>query len=144
MKPRLSSQVSSRGLVLAAGTMNSSSFSLTPTLSWSPEAWVTVYCVRADGELISDTAHVPTGQPNQVLCLFRLCCVSQRRRDGTVGCFQASLEWSSEKAHPGEQVWLTVKAAGARFQVGAVVMGTHGDAPKAPLSVRAKQVWRAS
>lgn len=66
----LSSQVSSRGLVLAAGTKNasSSSLSLTPTLAWSPEAWVTVYCVRADGELISDTVHVPTDQPNQVLC----------------------------------------------------------------------------
>lgn len=54
--------------MLAAGTQNSSSsFALTPTVSWSPEACVTVYCVRSDGELISDAVHVPTEQPNQVL-----------------------------------------------------------------------------
>lgn len=55
---------------MAAGTKNSSSFSLTPTLSWSPEACVTVYCVHPDGELISDTVHVATDQPNPVLFHF--------------------------------------------------------------------------
>ncbi|XP_029686839.1 CD109 antigen-like [Takifugu rubripes] len=108
--------VSSRGQVVAAGTGDSSSFSLMPTLSWSPEACVTVYCVHPDGELISDTVHVATDQPNPV-----------------------SLKWSSETAHPGEQVSLTVTAAEPRFQLGVMVMGTHRDTPRADLSVRVKQ-----
>eukprot|EP00066_Takifugu_rubripes_P028231 XP_011617497.1 PREDICTED: CD109 antigen-like [Takifugu rubripes] len=109
--------VSSRGQVVAAGTGDSSSFSLMPTLSWSPEACVTVYCVHPDGELISDTVHVATDQPNPV-----------------------SLKWSSETAHPGEQVSLTVTAAEPRFQLGVMVMGTHRDTPRADLSVRVKQL----
>uniref|UniRef100_H3DHJ9 CD109 molecule n=1 Tax=Tetraodon nigroviridis TaxID=99883 RepID=H3DHJ9_TETNG len=113
--------VSSRGLLLAAGTKNSSWFSLTPSVSWSPEACVTVYCVRSDGELISDTVAVPTDQPNQ-----------------------ASLEWSSPQARPGEQVALTVTAAEARFQVGVVVMGTHGDSPLADVGMNAKQCFTSS
>lgn len=60
MAPLLSYfQVSSRGQVVAAGTKNSSSFSLTPTLSWLPEACITVYCILSDGEVTSDTVHVP-------------------------------------------------------------------------------------
>lgn len=125
---------------MAAGTKNSSSFSLMPTVSWSPEACVTVYCVRSDGELISDTVHVPTDQPSQVLCFLLHDSASHQRLDGSVGCFQASLEWGSETARPGDQVSLTVTAAGPGFQVGVVVMATHGDSPKADLSVKAKQV----
>lgn len=60
-------QVTSRGQVVSAGTKTSSSFSLTPTLSWSPEACVTVYCVLSDGEVISDAAPVPISQHNYVL-----------------------------------------------------------------------------
>lgn len=60
-------QVSSRGQVVAAGTQTSSSFSLTPTLSWSPEACVTVYCILSDGEVTSDTAQIPINQHNYVL-----------------------------------------------------------------------------
>lgn len=60
-------QVSSRGQVVDAGTKTSSSFSLTPTVSWSPEACVTVYCILSDGEVTSDTVHIPINQHNYVL-----------------------------------------------------------------------------
>ncbi|CAG5866269.1 unnamed protein product [Menidia menidia] len=56
--------VSSKGQIVAAGTRNSTSFSLTPTLSWSPEACVTVYCILSNGEVTSDTAVMPIHQPN--------------------------------------------------------------------------------
>jgi len=60
-------QVSSRGQVVAAGTQNASSFSLTPTVSWSPLACVTVYCILPDGEVAMDTAHIHINQHNYVL-----------------------------------------------------------------------------
>ncbi|XP_041828003.1 CD109 antigen-like [Melanotaenia boesemani] len=97
--------VSSKGQVVAAGTKNSSSFSLTPALSWSPEACVHVYCLLSNGEVISDTAHVSIHQHNNV-----------------------TLDWSSEKAQPDEQVSLTVAAHESGFQVGIVVIGMHNDA----------------
>lgn len=50
-----------------AGTKNSSVFSLTPTLTWSPEACVTVYCVLSDGEVTHDTVYISVTQPNNVL-----------------------------------------------------------------------------
>ncbi|KAI4804002.1 hypothetical protein KUCAC02_025647 [Chaenocephalus aceratus] len=99
--------VSSRGQVVAAGTNNSSSFSLTPTLSWSPEACVTVYCVLSDGEVTSDTAHIPVNKNNYV-----------------------SVSWNLNKAQPGEQVWLTVNALQPGSQVGIVVIGEHDDGPQ--------------
>uniref|UniRef100_A0A668A359 CD109 molecule n=1 Tax=Myripristis murdjan TaxID=586833 RepID=A0A668A359_9TELE len=61
-------QVSSGGQVVAAGKKNSSSISLTPTMSWSPEACITVYCVLPDGEVTSDTTHMPVHQHNDVIC----------------------------------------------------------------------------
>lgn len=124
---------------MAAGTENSSSFSLMPTLSWSPEACVTVYCVQPDGELISDTVHVATDQPNPVLYLLSYSLYLKDKVLPT-WCFQVSLKWSRETAHPGEQVLLTVTAAEPRFHLGVMVMGAHRDAPRADLSVRAKQV----
>lgn len=60
--------------MLAAGTTTPSSFSLTPTLSWSPEARVTVYCILSDGEVTMDTAHIPVNQQHYVLSLPQ--CVS--------------------------------------------------------------------
>ncbi|XP_051246774.1 CD109 antigen-like [Dicentrarchus labrax] len=104
--------VSSRGQVVAAGTKTSSSFSLTPTVSWSPEACVTVYCILSDGEVTSDTAYIPINQ------------------------HYVSLNWSSDKAQPGEQVSLTVTTVEAKSQVGIVVMGTHGDASQADLNLK--------
>ncbi|KAM9341256.1 CD109 antigen [Symphorus nematophorus] len=97
--------VSSRGQVLAAGTKTSSSFSLTPTVSWSPEACVRVYCILSDGEVTSDTVHIPINQHNNV-----------------------SLNWSSNKAQPGEQVSLTVTALEPMSHVAIVVTATNGDA----------------
>ncbi|TDG98647.1 hypothetical protein EPR50_G00202840 [Perca flavescens] len=113
--------VSSRGQVVAAGTKTSSSFSLTPTVSWSPEACVTVYCILPDGEVTSDTAHIPINQHDYV-----------------------SLRWSTDKAQPGEQGSLTVTALDPRSQVGIVVMGVHDDAPLADLDLKAEQecnIW---
>ncbi|KAM4625907.1 CD109 antigen-like [Polymixia lowei] len=52
--------VSSRDQVVTAGTNTSpSSFSLIPTISWTPEAYITVYCVLPDGEVANDTVHIP-------------------------------------------------------------------------------------
>ncbi|XP_071394440.1 CD109 antigen-like, partial [Centroberyx affinis] len=99
--------VSSRGQVVAAGTKNSSSFSLAPTMSWSPEACITVYCVLPDGEVTSDTAHLPIQQHNYV-----------------------SLNWSSDKAKPGDQVSLTVTVTEPASQVGILVMEVDDSAPE--------------
>lgn len=56
-------------------------------------------------------------------------------------CFrQVSLNWSSDKAQPGEQVSLTVTALEPRYQVGIVVLGTHDDAPQAELDLKVEQV----
>lgn len=66
-------QVSSRSQVLAAGTQTSSTFSLMPTLSWSPEACVTVYSILSDGEVVSDTAHIAIDQHGNVPLH---CCLS--------------------------------------------------------------------
>lgn len=52
---------------MAAGTKTSASFSLTPAVSWSPEARVTVYYIQSDGDIVSDTVHVPIDQLNHVL-----------------------------------------------------------------------------
>ncbi|XP_050934300.1 LOW QUALITY PROTEIN: CD109 antigen-like [Lates calcarifer] len=110
--------VSSRGQVVAAGTKNSSSFSLTPTLSWLPEACITVYCILSDGEVTSDTAC-------DSLCIYFP---------------QLSLNWSSDKAQPGEQVSLTVTALEPRIQVGIVIMGTHDDdSPEDDQDLKVKQ-----
>ncbi|XP_039458944.1 CD109 antigen-like [Oreochromis aureus] len=97
--------VSSKGQVVAAGTQNSSSFSLTPALSWAPAACVTVYCILSDGEIISDTAQISISQDSYV-----------------------SLNWSSERAQPGEQVSLTVTGLESRSQLAVTVMGTQDDA----------------
>ncbi|XP_029981730.1 CD109 antigen-like [Sphaeramia orbicularis] len=97
--------VISRGQVVAAGTKTSSSFSLTPTLSWSPEACVTVYHILSDGEVISDTANIPVNQHTNI-----------------------SLNWSSNKAQPGEQVTLSVTVPEMQSQVGIVIMRTHDAA----------------
>ncbi|KAM8917570.1 CD109 antigen [Spinachia spinachia] len=108
--------VSSKGQVLAAGTTTSSSFSLTPTVSWSPEACVTVYCILPDGEVTMDTAHIPINQQHY-----------------------ASLSWSSDKAQPGEQVSLTATALEPASVLGVVVTGSHDDAPPADLDLKVEQ-----
>ncbi|XP_068577890.1 CD109 antigen-like [Cebidichthys violaceus] len=108
--------VSSGGQVVDAGTKTSTSFSLTPTVSWSPEACVTVYCILSDGEVTMDTAHIPVNQHNY-----------------------GSLSWSADEAQPGEQVSLTATALEPRSQLGIVVVGAHGDAPRADLDLKVEQ-----
>ncbi|KAG8013590.1 hypothetical protein GBF38_022041, partial [Nibea albiflora] len=108
--------VRSRGQVVVAGTKMSSSFSLTPTVSWSPEACVTVYCIFPDGEVTSDTARIPINQHNYV-----------------------SLKWSSDKAQPGEQVSLIATTLEPRSQVAIMVLGTHGDTVQTDLNLTVEQ-----
>ncbi|KAM9842975.1 CD109 antigen-like [Aulostomus maculatus] len=108
--------VSSRGTVVAAGTQNSSSFALIPTLSWSPEACITIYCILSEGELISDKAHITINQHNYV-----------------------SLNWSRDKAQPGEQVSLTVTVLEPQSQVGVMIMGMRDDAPQADLDLKVER-----
>lgn len=55
---------------MAAGTKTSTSFSLTPAVSWSPEACITVYYLQSDGDIVSDTVHVAIDQLNHVLLFF--------------------------------------------------------------------------
>ncbi|KAM9354880.1 CD109 antigen [Pholidichthys leucotaenia] len=113
---RLPAQVSSKGQVVAAGTTNLSSFSLTPTLSWSPEACITVYCISSNDEITSDTAHILINQ-------------------------HELLKWSSEKVQPGEQVSLTVTAPESRSQVGIMVMENHNDVLQSYLDFKMEQVF---
>ncbi|XP_072314147.1 CD109 antigen [Eucyclogobius newberryi] len=97
--------VKSKGQVVAAGTKEFGSLSLTPTAAWVPQACVTVYCVLADGEIMSDTADILVKQKP----IF--------------------LSWSSEKAQPGEHVTLSVTGPDSGSEVGIVIMGTHDSAP---------------
>uniref|UniRef100_A0A3B5LTQ3 Alpha-2-macroglobulin bait region domain-containing protein n=1 Tax=Xiphophorus couchianus TaxID=32473 RepID=A0A3B5LTQ3_9TELE len=103
------STISSKGQVVAAGTKNfSSSVTLTPELSWYPEACVTVYYNHSDGEITSDTAYISIHQ--MFTCSF-----------------QVTLNWSSERARPGEQVSLSVAGSESRFQVGITVTAMQND-----------------
>ncbi|CAL1574936.1 unnamed protein product [Knipowitschia caucasica] len=97
--------VRSRGRIVAAGTKEFGSFSLTPTAAWVPQACVTVYCVLSDGEIQSDTTDILVEQQ------------------------PVSLMWSSGKAQPGEQVTLSVTGPDSGSKVGIVVMGAHHSAP---------------
>ncbi|XP_068195427.1 CD109 antigen-like [Antennarius striatus] len=108
--------VSSRGQVVAAGTKDSSSFSLIPTLSWYPKACVMVYCILPDGEVTSDTACILIDQQSNV-----------------------DLKWSTEKAQPSEHVSLTVTVLKPGSQVGIVVVGNHGEAQHADLEITMQQ-----
>uniref|UniRef100_A0A8C6VYS8 CD109 molecule n=1 Tax=Nothobranchius furzeri TaxID=105023 RepID=A0A8C6VYS8_NOTFU len=106
--------------VLAAGTKNfSSSLDLMPALSWYPEACVTVYCVSSDGEIVSDSVWIPIDQQSHVI-----------------------LNWSSERAQPGEKVSLTVASNYSRFQVAIVLMAKPNDLPMSDMEFRSKQVWK--
>ncbi|XP_039904939.1 CD109 antigen-like isoform X3 [Simochromis diagramma] len=136
--------VSSKGQVVAAGTQNSSSFSLTPALSWAPAACVTVYCILSDGEITSDTAQISISRDSYVQDLVLLYCSNEFP---TVILFilcrtlcacspQVSLKWSSERAQPGEQVSLTVTGLESRSQLAVTVTGTHDDALQPDLNFK--------
>ncbi len=51
-------QVTSRGRVVDAGTVHSSSFSLLTDHSWTPLACVMVYHTLPDGEIVNDALQV--------------------------------------------------------------------------------------
>ncbi|TMS21555.1 CD109 antigen [Larimichthys crocea] len=53
---------------------------------------------------------------------------------------QVSLNWSSDKAQPGEQVSLTVTALEPRSQVAIMVLGTHGDIVQTDLDLTVEQL----
>lgn len=133
--------------MVAAGTRNSSSFSLTPALSWAPAACVTVYCILSDGEIISDAAQISISQDSYVQDLVLLYCSNEFP---TVMLFilcrtlfvlpQVSLNWSSERAQPGEQVSLTVTGLESRSQLAVTVMGTRDDALQPDLTFKEEGV----
>ncbi|KAK7133996.1 hypothetical protein R3I94_015754 [Phoxinus phoxinus] len=81
--------VMSRGRVVDAGTVNSSSFSLNTDQSWTPLACVMVYYTLPDGEIVNDALQVTF---TQVL-------------RNTV-----SLSWSQDRAGPADSVSLSVSA----------------------------------
>ncbi|XP_028995599.2 CD109 antigen-like isoform X2 [Betta splendens] len=108
--------VSSSGQVVHAGTWSSLSFSLTPTVSWSPEACLTVYSILPSGEVVSDTARVLINQQNYV-----------------------SLNWSGTEAQPGQRVSLSVATLEPRSQVGIAITGTRDEAPQDEQGPKVKQ-----
>nr|XP_054597488.1 CD109 antigen isoform X2 [Nothobranchius furzeri] len=98
--------VSSQGQVLAAGTKNfSSSLDLMPALSWYPEACVTVYCVSSDGEIVSDSVWIPIDQQSHVI-----------------------LNWSSERAQPGEKTCNLMMMTNTGLQEGTQPHGLQNGA----------------
>ncbi|XP_030626734.1 CD109 antigen [Chanos chanos] len=93
--------VMSRGQVVAAGTMRSTSFTLTPDQSWVPKSCVLVYCVRPDGEIINDALHIP---------------FTQALRN------HVSLSWSHGTAQPADGVSLSVSVSEPGSLVGIMVV----------------------
>ncbi|XP_028294086.1 CD109 antigen [Gouania willdenowi] len=108
--------VSSKGGVLTAGTNNSSFLSLTPTLSWSPTACFTIYCILPDGQVTADTTCLP---------------VSQHCNLG--------LQWSSVRAQPGDKVSLHVSGLESKSRVEVVVIGTQEEVLEPNLDLKWKQ-----
>lgn len=56
--------------------------------------------------------------------------------------FQVSLNWSSAKVQPGEDVSLTVTVLEPKSQVGVTVMGMHDETPQADLDLKVEQVYQ--
>ncbi|XP_077076926.1 CD109 antigen isoform X2 [Siphateles boraxobius] len=88
--------VMSRGRVVDAGTVNSSSFSLNTDQSWTPLACVTVYYTLPDGEIVNDALQVTFTQ--------------------------VSLSWSQDRAGPAESVSLSVSVSEPGSLVGILVV----------------------
>ncbi|KAG1926840.1 alpha-2-macroglobulin-like protein [Pimephales promelas] len=93
--------VMSRGRVVDAGTVDSSSFSLNTDQSWTPLACVMVYYTLPDGEIVNDALQVTF---TQVL-------------RNTV-----SLSWSQDRAGPAESVSLSVSVSEPGSLVGILVV----------------------
>ncbi|KAL7888543.1 hypothetical protein AOLI_G00035170 [Acnodon oligacanthus] len=93
--------VTARGQLLNAGTFNSSSFTLSPDMSWFPMASVVVYCIHPDGEIINDALDVSF---TQVL------------RNNV------SLSFGTHRAEPAEAAFLTVSVSEPGSFVGILVV----------------------
>ncbi|KAJ8392982.1 hypothetical protein AAFF_G00068860 [Aldrovandia affinis] len=93
--------VTTRGHVVSAGTVTSGSFSLTPEESWTPMAYLVVFNVRPDGEIVNDAARFP---------------VHQLPRD------KVSLSWGQVTARPKEDVSLIVIVTDPQALVGIRVV----------------------
>ncbi|XP_050993859.1 CD109 antigen [Labeo rohita] len=93
--------VMSRGRVVDAGTVFSSSFSLNTDHSWTPLACVIVYHTHPDGEIVNDALQVTF---TQVL-------------RNTV-----SLSWSQDYAEPADSVSLSVSVSEPGSLVGILVV----------------------
>ncbi|XP_026146326.1 CD109 antigen [Carassius auratus] len=93
--------VMSRGQVVDAGTVHSSSFSLNTDHSWTPSACVVVYHTLPDGEIVNDAVKVTF---TQVL-------------RNTV-----SLSWSQDRAEPAGSVSLSVSVSEPGSLLGILVV----------------------
>uniref|UniRef100_A0A4W4F4Q2 CD109 molecule n=1 Tax=Electrophorus electricus TaxID=8005 RepID=A0A4W4F4Q2_ELEEL len=94
-------QVTVRGQVVAVGTLNSSLFVLSPTVSWIPLANVLVYLIRSDGEVINAALDISF---TRIL-----------RND-------VSLRWEKDRAEPSQVVSLSVSVLEADSLVGILVV----------------------
>ncbi|KAM4529281.1 LOW QUALITY PROTEIN: CD109 antigen [Fundulus diaphanus] len=104
--------VKARGQVVSAGR-SSGDLTLVPGVSWAPLASIVVYCVRPDGEVVSDVIHLPMARFLQN---------------------KVSLRWSSDMVKPAENVALQVSVAEPGSLVGILVVdkatrwaGSHND-----------------
>ncbi|TRY84508.1 hypothetical protein DNTS_035848 [Danionella cerebrum] len=93
--------VMSRGRLLDAGTVHSSSFSLNTQHLWTPVACLTVFHTLPDGEIVNDVLEVTF---TQVL-------------RNTV-----SVLWSQDRAEPGDSVTLSVSLSEAGSLLGLLVV----------------------
>ncbi|KAG7316435.1 hypothetical protein KOW79_019976 [Hemibagrus wyckioides] len=93
--------VIAQGQVVAAGTLTSLYFSLSPNPSWVPLAKVLVYCIQPDGEIINDVLDVS---------------FTKILRN------HVSLSWEKEQAEPLEHVTLSVSVAEPGSLVGILVV----------------------
>ncbi|KAK2864229.1 hypothetical protein Q7C36_003383 [Tachysurus vachellii] len=92
--------VIAKGQVVAARSLNSSYFSLSPDPSWVPLAKVLVYCVLSGGEIVNDVLDVSFTKILQN---------------------HVSVSWAKEQAEPAEQVSLSVSVAELGSLVGILV-----------------------
>ncbi|XP_012890744.1 PREDICTED: CD109 antigen [Dipodomys ordii] len=93
--------VVSKGQLVAVGKQNSTTFSLTPELSWAPKACIIVYYVEDDGEIINDVLKIP------VQLVFKN---------------KIKLFWSKANAEPSEKVSLRISVTQPDSIVGIVAV----------------------
>ncbi|XP_066532252.1 CD109 antigen [Hoplias malabaricus] len=95
------SRVTSQGQIVDAGTLGFSVFTLTPDVSWAPVATVLVYCIRPDGEIITDALDLS---------------FTQILRNNV------SLSWGTKRAGPANTVSMDVSVSEPGSLVGMLVV----------------------